>query len=147
MKLQLPLLLTKSRSTYVLWAIFATVAIISCTGCLSGSSPEVELADVSGAVTLNGKPIEHLEVLFQPSTEAAASRGLTDAEGKFQLYYPPEHPGAVLGKHRVSFDLKDADQNPDIVPAKYRSGAAGIEVEVKPDAPNEFAFDLSKQKK
>ncbi|UUO05057.1 carboxypeptidase-like regulatory domain-containing protein [Blastopirellula sp. J2-11] len=120
-------------------------ALLGVIGCFGGRGADVELAEVTGIVTINGKPVQNFQVLFLPEADAAPSRGKTNAEGKFIAYYPPAVPGVVPGKHRVSFDVSDADQSPSVIPRKYRFGGPGIEVEVVKDGPNEFTFELSKK--
>ncbi|EAQ77224.1 hypothetical protein [Blastopirellula marina] len=122
-----------------------SAVLLGTIGCFGGRGADVELADVTGVVTIDGKPAQNFQVLFLPEADAAPSRGKTNAEGKFTAYYPPAVPGVVPGKHRVSFDVSDADQSPSVIPRKYRFGGPGIEVEVVKDGPNEFAFELSKK--
>ncbi|MCC9609044.1 hypothetical protein LOC68_07210 [Blastopirellula sp. JC732] len=126
-------------------AIFALLAIAVGGGCSSGNRAGVELAEVTGVVTLDGKPVKQVEVMFMPEGGAIESRGITDDEGKFVAYYPPAYPGAIPGKHHVLFELKDADQHPDLIPKKYRQGSKGIEVDVAKDGPNDFTFELKKR--
>lgn len=126
-------------------AIIPMLALAVGGGCSSGNRAGVDLAEVTGVVTLDGKPVKQVEVMFMPEGGAIESRGITDDEGKFVAYYPPAYPGAVPGKHRVLFELKDADQHPDLIPKKYRNGSKGIEVDVAKDAPNAFTFELKKR--
>ena len=69
------------------------------------SSPP-PLGLVEGTVTLDGKPLDTVEVAFLPDptqgTKGARSACYTDAQGKFKLAsdrYGKD--GAVVGKHRV----------------------------------------------
>ncbi len=64
-------------------------------GCGAGvSGPKT--VRVAGAVTLDGKPLENVEVHFL--SEKHAGFGKTDAEGKFKLI-----TGAVVGENKVFF--------------------------------------------
>lgn len=126
--------------------LFFTALITSSTlGCFGSSSGGPELAEVSGVVTMGGTPVPNIQVLFQPEADAGASRGLSDAEGKFKVYYPTNSLGAVPGKHRVQFQLMDADAGKDIVPKRYAVGSSGIPVDVTMTGPNEFTFDLTQK--
>jgi hypothetical protein len=73
----------------------STIAV----GC--GSS--VEVAEVSGVVTMDGKPMDMIHVEFW-SSNGPRSYGRTDAEGKFELmlYDESQRKGAVPGAHKVS---------------------------------------------
>ena len=67
-------------------------------GCGAGDAPD--LAKVTGTVTRGGKPVADLLVHFVPDS-GRPSWGLTDAQGRFRLYYTPEQDGARLAEHRV----------------------------------------------
>ncbi|MBA2115181.1 carboxypeptidase-like regulatory domain-containing protein [Bremerella alba] len=123
------------------------IALITSTtiGCFGSSSDGPDLAEVSGVVTMDGAPLQNIQVLFQPEADAGASRGLSDADGKFRVYYPTNSAGAVPGKHRVQFQLMDANATKDIVPKRYAVGSQGIPVDVTLTGPNEFTFDLAQR--
>ena len=69
------------------------------------------LAPVSGIVTVDGEPVADLTIVFYPkSTDenpapGPFSMGKTDSEGKFTLVSRDGKPGAVVGPHRVGFEL------------------------------------------
>jgi hypothetical protein len=93
-------------------------------GCGSGN----DLAEVSGKVTLKGKPLEGATVEFQPAAKGGSpSSGVTDAEGRYELMHTFETPGAMPGEHVVSirtagtyFDEQGNElERPERVPAKY----------------------------
>ena len=70
--------------------------------CLSGCGESRQLSEVSGIVTLDGKPLELVQVEFWPSN-GPRSIGKTDAEGKFFLEVDDRtQKGAVPGKHKVA---------------------------------------------
>lgn len=79
-----------------IWACFVA-------GC-SGGSP---FANVSGVVTLDGKPKAGLIVTFQPiGTQdnldpGRGSYGHTDEHGRYTLASDDGKPGAAVGKHQV----------------------------------------------
>ncbi|WP_406698962.1 hypothetical protein V5E97_08760 [Singulisphaera sp. Ch08] len=97
------------------------LALGSLAGCSGTSLPE--MANVSGVILLDGKPLEDVEVVFvpvpstggQPSPEATA---FSDPEGRFRpqtMIEGASHDAVVLGTHRVVLrDLKTiADSAPD----------------------------------
>lgn len=105
------------------WA--AGLVLAAAAGC--GAST----ATVSGAVTLDGKPLEGATVSFTPASGdgggVGGSAGKTDAQGRFTLRtVVADKSGAAVGKHKVSISLyKEDPKNPDgaggkeLVPAKY----------------------------
>jgi hypothetical protein len=68
-------------------------------GC--GGSDLPELGEVSGVVTLDGEPLPNAIVEFQPSAEGRPSSAETDEEGRYELLYLIDAPGALLGEHTV----------------------------------------------
>ena len=81
-----------------LHAVSVSLLLLTACGCGRGNYPEV--ATVTGAVTLDGKPLEGAEITFAP-TDGRASSGRTDARGQYALSYTKNIRGAVLGEHRV----------------------------------------------
>lgn len=104
------------------------------------------LARVSGTVTLDGKPLPGASVLFQPivegpkvSTRVAASIGITDKLGHFDLQYVQGVYGAALGKHSIQVRATN-DAGLEIVPARYNyNSELGFEV-TKSSKPADFAL-------
>jgi len=82
--------------------------IFTSVGCKNDG---FTMAPVSGIVTADGKPISDLKIVFYPkgSKENPApgpfSTGQTDSEGKFTLVSRYGEPGAVVGLHRVGFEM------------------------------------------
>ena len=95
-----------------------------------------DLFEVSGVVTLDGKPLSDAEVTFEPnidpniqggSTEyyeamrRAASRGRTNEAGEYTLSYVGGFDGAVPGKHTVRVNAKRVENkmSVEILPPRY----------------------------
>ena len=87
------------------------------------------LAEVSGTVTLDGKPLENAIVQFQPITEGpkrdlnlATSFGITDKDGKYSLVYlvidETRITGAAIGMHRIVIRATDKDGT-DLIPVEF----------------------------
>ena len=68
-------------------------------GC-GGSSDQPELGQVTGKITLDGKPLSGIAVVFQPDNGRPA-RGMTDAEGMYELTYIRQTKGTKVGPNRV----------------------------------------------
>jgi len=87
--------------------VVAAVCLLAC-GC--GDGPKV--AQVSGVVTLDGKPYPNAVVTFQPQGGNTAdgagmgSTGLTDEQGRYSLTTIDGRGGAVVGKHRVRIQTR-----------------------------------------
>ncbi len=86
------------------------VLIYSVIGC-GGGSNGVKSVDVSGTVSLDGEPLEGVDVYF--SSGKVGGYGTTDAEGKYRLVN-----GAAVGENKVH--LKKFDT----------SNAAGIDMSI-----------------
>jgi hypothetical protein len=70
-------------------------------GC--GRGPQ--FGEVNGTVTLHGRPLPDMEVVFLPDPAAGTvgppSTAYTDAQGHYQLVTNKGQRGAVVGTHRV----------------------------------------------
>ena len=115
------------------------IAVIT-SGCIQDDRPN--LAPVIGTVSLDGQPLEHAAVLFRP-TEGRASRGVTDADGIFELTYLRDTKGAIVGSHQVSITTRTETRPEERVPDKYNVQTT-LTREVK-DKQNEFEFVLKSE--
>jgi hypothetical protein len=104
-------------------------------GCRSDTPP---LGQVTGTVTLDGKPVDGAMIQFEPTTSGLPTAfGKTDAQGKYELWYSRGNKGASLGESIVritAFQEADDDagqkKRPEIVPTKYNQ-TSELKVEVK----------------
>jgi hypothetical protein len=84
------------------------VVVAMTAGCGSAG-----LGPVSGKVTLDGKPLADVEVLFAPqAVEGNSNPGVysyckTDSEGNYELKTKNGKRGAVIGKHSVTIQYPD----------------------------------------
>src|SRR5262245_54187005 len=89
----------------------AFVLLALLPGCGPGGP---ELAPVSCTVTLNGKPLDQIEVKFLLETSREQPRGLdsvgvSNAQGVVELVASDGRKGVMVGKHRVVLrDLRTA---------------------------------------
>lgn len=88
------------------------VLIVSlCAGC--GSSDIVPLADVTGTVLLDGKPLAGATVTYFPDN-GSPSISQTDAEGQYDLAYSSTRSGAVAGvRHTIRITTGQPEQEDD----------------------------------
>ncbi|MFN9718304.1 MAG: carboxypeptidase-like regulatory domain-containing protein [Planctomycetota bacterium] len=114
----------------------AICAGISLTGCGRGDMPE--LGDVHGKVTLDGKPVAGINILFTPETGRPAG-GQTDEEGNYELNYLDGYSGCKIGPAQVTFEWSPGVEASAPVPARYMK--EGYSVEVKAGS-NEMNFPM-----
>jgi hypothetical protein len=140
--------------------LFVACAALGLLGC---AAPEAQVVPVSGKVTLDGKPLPHAVVTFQPLARGKGhnpgpgSTGKTNAKGEYtlQVVGRPEG-GAVSGKHRVSIVAYEVeppettdDANPalprQLLDAKYNS-ATELTFEVPANGTDAANFRLTSEK-
>ena len=121
-------------------------ALLVVVGCESRS----DLAQVSGAVRLDGQPLAEALVTFTPQGGAGVvSMGKTDGGGNYSLMATRSANGASLGANRVvitTHDILDLGGGkrqavPEKVPTRYNT-LSELRVTVQPGS-NTFDFDLS----
>lgn len=116
------------------------VLTLLCVAC----SPSPFDADVSGAITLDGKPVDPGVVVFSPVDPGKnASRGNIDRSGGY--YMKTKHDrGIDAGEYRVAVQVYDKGEPPGpgeraspnlppLVPEKYlKVETSGLEYTVEP---------------
>lgn len=128
----------------VCWCSIVVVCIGWTVGCGGDRLP---LGRVTGTVTLNGEPLERAEIVFQPE-DGRPSFAKTDSQGRYELMFGADQPGALIGRHRVmitTFDvITDDEENPveipERLPDRYHRNSELVE-EVQ-SGRNEIDFDL-----
>ena len=89
---------------------YCLVWLALVVGC-SKSGPEV--APVSGLVTVDGRPMANVDVVFQPEDRGSPSYGRTDKDGHYVLAYKRGQEGALVGFHGVSISVsRELVRNP-----------------------------------
>lgn len=89
-------------------AICCVLLLLVSVGCKGDG---YSLAPVTGTVSIEGEPVPELTIAFYPigSKENPApgpfSSAKTDSEGKFVLVSRYGKEGAVVGPHRIGFEL------------------------------------------
>jgi hypothetical protein len=78
----------------------SALLVLPLVGCGGTDIPEV--GEVSGTVTIDGKPTSGILVSFIPTGGGRPSSGVTNDEGYYELQYSPNAMGALLGTHKVS---------------------------------------------
>lgn len=106
-------LLRRTRAYQVL------LLVVLLSGC---GSDGPELAEVTGTVTVDGKPVPNAILTFIP-TGGSTSYGKTDEQGKYTLMFTDTKYGAMIGTHKVEIEVRRYSPD-EIVEMK----AAGEEV-------------------
>lgn len=108
--------------------VASSVAILLISGC-GGVSDQPELGDVSGKITMDGKPLIGVNILFIPDSGRPAG-ATTDAEGNYQLEYVSGVSGTKLGSNRVVIEWPTGVDGSVAIPARYGQ-ASTTKVEIK----------------
>ncbi|QDT64012.1 transthyretin-like family protein [Calycomorphotria hydatis] len=106
--------------------VLSTLITCALSGCGSDTPP---LEQVTGIVTLDGKPVEGAIVRFHPEL-GRVSIGVTNEEGVYELRYTSNASGSLIGKHDVTISkhlpdpnaVTNEDNEPptvEIIPSKY----------------------------
>jgi len=131
----------------------ARLAVLCCALLLilplSGCRPN-DKASVRGKVTLAGKPLVDVLVMFAPEAGPGAG-GVTNAEGTYELFTGGAHGKRVFtGRCKISINEAEAvdakgNRKPVRFPDRYTSNeSSGLTAELKP-GPNECNFDLEQK--
>jgi hypothetical protein len=102
--------------------VFASLAMPGCFG-VSTDYSTVELAQVSGTVTLDGKPLSGVTVLFEASDKTTAF-GTTDAGGAYVLQFNTEKAGVTPGEKIVRIRGGGFGEEADAAEGSEEEGAA-----------------------
>jgi hypothetical protein len=111
------------------------LVLVVLFGC---SSKSYKVAQVSGRVTLDGKPLPKASVTFAPMASkenqnpGPTSHGLTDADGRFTLIFDTSTTGSVVGKCRVYITTLQTD------PAADERDAGGPVKRVRDKVPEKY---------
>ena len=126
-------------------------------GC--GGGPQ--LAEVAGAVTLDGTPLKFGSVVFQHVEGGQPARADIAPDGSFQLSTFRQNDGARVGKNRVQVTCyKSQDPalanagptgdslGPSLIPRRYTRGVtSGIVVEVPAEGLDGLAIELDSKRR
>src|SRR4051812_11112994 len=76
---------------------------------------------VSGAVTMEGKPLPNVGVTFFPTKKGPVAIGSSNENGEFTLTTTRRGDGAVIGKHKVAIGA--AEEGKKVPPIAERYGS------------------------
>jgi hypothetical protein len=125
-----------------------TLVVIVVCAMFVGCSGRGDLGQVSGKVTMDGKPLAEARVEFYPTQQGSIASGRTDANGEYSLMFSRDVAGASLGENLVRISTHDVGYEegkgefaiPERVPAKYNRDSQ-LTVKVEPGK-QRHDFDL-----
>jgi hypothetical protein len=140
--------LFRTRSAHTLAPVLALLL-----GC--GAEDNLPREAVSGAVSIEGKPLKTGLITFLPSEDVPTQGGAAVVEGKYSI---ARNQGLVPGKYRVVISspedkpeqMIDKTNNApglppvpakEVIPAQYNNDSL-LTAEIKPGAKNVFEFNL-----
>ena len=89
-------------------------------GCSPARQPP--LGRVSGTVSLDGETLANATVRFTPTGPGRTSEGTTDADGRYELRYLRDIPGANIDQHTVRITTaSEANGGRELLPPRYHS--------------------------
>ncbi len=129
---------------YSFLRVFVVVLLaLTLVGCWGKDS---NLAEVSGIVTLDGKPYEGVSLTFRPEGGGRPGVGKTGSDGRYTVHYTMSDSGAPIGVHRVTvtrmeYPNPDSGEGIETVPERFRE----FEFEVLPGQMNEFNVSIIRE--
>ena len=107
---------------------------------LAGCSHNEKLSEVTGIVTLDGRPLADAMIVFSPVGAGTTSYGRSDSDGKFRMLFKDDEYGAWLGENIVRITTFDLGGKKEQVPIVYNTKST-LKVDVKAGE-NVHNFDL-----
>lgn len=124
-------------------AVRGIALVVAVVGCAARSTNQPEIAAVSGTVTMDGKPLGRVSVVFE-SDSGVLSFGNTDDQGRYTVSYIRSAKGAGLGRNVVRISTPtmgpSSPLRKDTIPSIYNT-ASTLAVDVAKGR-NVFDFTL-----
>src|SRR3954453_20530412 len=104
------------------------ILFVVILGC-SGSPQEPSYPDVTGKVTLEGKPLAGAFVTFVPTGANAGNKAqaTTDETGQYKLQGPRGSTGAAPGDYKVAISLMQTPDGKPLSPDAPKAGSGATE--------------------
>jgi hypothetical protein len=102
----------------------AFCCLVLLFGGLVGCGNRIPTASVTGTITINGKPVEGIEVQFVPEAKVRPSIGMTDAQGRYRAEFLTTQSGVVLGPCVVQLSIYRGESMKNYLPKKYNEESA-----------------------
>ncbi len=129
--------------------LFGVCFASAVLGCGRGPSAyeQLGIAPVTGRVTLDGRPLSDVRVVFVEPGSGFASVGTTDAEGRYVLRLNSSQAGVAPGRKTVRIKTGSSGEGDaellraESIPARYNKRSE-LEADVKPSVAQTFDFAL-----
>ena len=139
------------RTALTLMAFLVAVALVGCGGSPRIDYGKLDLADVSGTVTMDGEPLPNALVIFE-SPNMQFSSGETDSNGRYSLMLDWQQKGVTAGPKTVRIktgasgnDDSGRPKTLETVPKRYNVDSE-LKVEVASGGGSQtFDFDLTSE--
>ena len=129
---------TLHRSTGLALACFACVAAVGCA--------KSDKSTVAGRITLkDGTPVAGVRVMFRSNKTGKSARGLTDADGNYELTSLTPGDGIVPGTYYVTLGANasgEGDVMSEVFNPKYVSATQELIFEIEPGKANRIDMQL-----
>lgn len=139
-------------------AILTFVVLPVLSGCGSSNEKQyksLSLAEVSGTITFEGRPLQDVQVQFEEN--GSFSYGVTDSSGKYRMYFDTKHTGVKPGVKTVrlwttmqgpGFDelMQETYPETEKIPLQYNHEST-LTVTVEAKKSQSFDFDVKKDGK
>ncbi|MCC9608302.1 Ig-like domain-containing protein [Blastopirellula sediminis] len=139
---------------------FHWLSLLLCLLAIGCGQDGPDLAEVSGVITIDGKPLQGAVVSFSPAQPGGSpSYGQTDVEGKYLLFFSRDRTGAMPGTHNVTIETQKLGQEdqqalrdaglpvPEYVAISSRYGQIGALTANVAPGENEVNLELTSDKK
>ncbi len=108
------------RHLVILRSLVVVSVLMTLPGCVPSSRPP--LGRVSGTVRLDGESLANATVLFTPAGQGRTSQGVTDTQGRYELRYLRDIPGANIDQHTVRITTAcEENGGRELLPARYHA--------------------------
>ncbi|WP_417378404.1 carboxypeptidase-like regulatory domain-containing protein [Gimesia sp.] len=138
---------------------FSLLVLLAGCGSAEAQRDELEVSPTWGTVTVKGKPVAGITVIFFPEgqTKGQGGRGTTDDTGQFMIKYQDGRDGVPQGNYKVLFEhfvMPDGSKVPESefpadvgainqLPHQFSNfGTSPFKAEVPQGGTSDLEFDL-----
>jgi hypothetical protein len=111
-------------------SLLLLLTLLLAAGCSGDDYSDLKLLDVSGTVTLDGRPLAGAKVAFI-GDDQGGSVGVTDSSGRYKLMYDSQRSGVTPGSKIVRITQADADAE-GADPGAPESGEGAVKEPIPP---------------
>jgi 5-hydroxyisourate hydrolase-like protein (transthyretin family) len=140
----------KNQGMRIAAIIALSLLALNSVGCGGGNSNEKQVFAIKGTVTVDGKPVEQIQVALHDKAgldnkQPTYPQGFTDAQGNIRISTYADGDGAPAGEYNVTFTWQEYNlmsrgfSGPDKLNKKYSDPkTASFSVTLGPGKPNDM---------